>query len=107
MANNTPSLFEESQQGVRFRIKVRARARKQGIAGVVGSAVKVHVTAPALEGRANLAVIALLAKQLKVPKGSVKIAAGERSANKTIVVAGLTAIDARARIGIEGPLFEK
>ena len=107
MTDDSPSLFEDTQHGVRFRIKVRAKARKEGVAGVIGSAVKVHVTAPALEGRANLAVIALLAKQLKLPKGSVKITAGERSANKTIVVAGLTAIDVRARIGIEGPLFKK
>ena len=99
--------FEETPEGVRLRIKVRARARKEGIAGVVGSAVKVSVNAPAIEGRANRAVIALLAKQLKVPRGSVKIAAGERSAKKTVLVAGLTAEKLRNRLGLTGPLFER
>ena len=105
--NSDAELFEETAEGVRFRIKVRARARKEGVAGVVGSAVKVSVNAPAIEGRANRAVIALLAKQLKVPRGSVKIAAGERSTNKTVVVAGLTAERLRDGLGLTGPLFER
>ena len=80
---------EETPEGARFRIKVQAKARREEISGVIGGALRVKVNAPALEGRANRAVISLLAKGLQVSKGSIKITAGERSALKTVVVTGL------------------
>lgn len=94
---------EHTAQGVRFRVKVLTRAKRVAIAGVAGGVLKIRVNVPPVEGRANKAVIALLARELHVPNGSVKIAAGERVSNKTIVVAGLTASDLRARFGLAGP----
>jgi uncharacterized protein (TIGR00251 family) len=89
---------DEVEEGIRFRIKVQAKARREEIGGVIGAALRVRVNAPALEGRANKAVISLLAKGLQVSKGSIKITAGERSALKTVVVAGLRPAEALARL---------
>lgn len=96
------TLGVESRSGaVRFRVKVQARARREGIAGIHGGVLRLRVTAPALEGRANEAVVALLAEQLRVPKSSIKITAGERSPQKAIEVAGLDVATVLARLGLE------
>lgn len=83
--------LESLADRVRFRVKVQARAHRQGIAGVHDGALRVRVTAPPLEGRANRAVVELLAKCLHLPTSSIKIAAGERARLKVIEVAGLNA----------------
>src|SRR3990172_11963869 len=96
---------EERGGNVRFRVKVQARARREEIAGVHDGALRVRVTAPPLEGRANRAVVALLAERLRLPQSSVKIAGGERSPLKTIEVAGLdaAAVLERLRLGPARP----
>lgn len=86
------TLEVESRGGrARFRVKVQARARREEIAGVQGGALRVRVTAPPLEGRANQAVVELLAERLRVSRSSIKIAAGERAPLKLVEVAGLDA----------------
>jgi len=92
---------EDRCGGVRFRVKVQARARQEGIGGVHDGALRVRVRAPALEGRANAAVVELLAGCLRVPRSSIKIAAGERSPQKLIEVAGLGAAAVYERLRLE------
>jgi hypothetical protein len=82
---------EERAGSVRFRVKVQARARREEIVGVHDGALRVRVTAPPVAGRANQAVVELLAERLRLPRSSVKITGGERSPQKTIKVAGLGA----------------
>jgi uncharacterized protein (TIGR00251 family) len=95
---------------VRFRVKVQARARREEIVGEQGGLLRLRVTAPPIEGRANQAAVALLAEHLRVPKSSIKIAAGERAPIKLVEVAGLAAATiaerlrpAAARRGAGGP----
>jgi hypothetical protein len=83
---------------VRFRVKVQARARRQEVVGAQGGVLRLRVTAPPVEGRANLAVVALLAGHLRVPKSSIKIAAGERAPIKLVEVAGLDAATVLERL---------
>lgn len=90
--------LQESGGTVSFAIKVHPRARKNAIAGVLGDALKVSLTTPPVEGRANEACIEFFAKLLKVPRSSVTIASGQTSRNKVIRVAGLTAEHLRARL---------
>ena len=73
--------------GTRLRLRVHPKARKDAIMGVHAGALKVSVTAPPEKGKANDAVVRLLAKALDLPKGSVAIVAGEASQDKTVVVA--------------------
>ncbi len=91
--------LKESPAGTTFAVKVHPRARKNAITGEVGGALKVALTAPPVEGKANEACIEFLAKLLKVPRSSVTIAAGLASRNKVIRVAGLTAQQVRDRLG--------
>jgi len=66
---------------------------------MVGDALKVSLTAPPVEGRANEGCVDFFAKLLKVPRSSVTIASGQNSRNKVVRVAGLTAEQVRARLG--------
>jgi uncharacterized protein (TIGR00251 family) len=81
------------QQGdsVTFSVKVHPRARLERIAGVLGNALKLEITAPPVDGKANEACIRFFADLLKVPRSSVTIAAGNSSRNKVIRVVGISA----------------
>ena len=80
----------ETAKGVMFAIKVHPRARKNAITGVVGDALKLALTAPPVEGRANQAVIEFFADFFDIPRSSVTIASGETSRNKIVRIAGLS-----------------
>jgi uncharacterized protein (TIGR00251 family) len=88
--------IHKSDQGVSFAVKVHPRAKKNAIIGELGDALKVSLTTPPVEGRANEACIELLAKLLKVPRSSVTIAFGHSSRNKVIRVVGVTPEQVRA-----------
>ena len=62
--------------------------------GVVDGALKVRVTEPPTEGRANRAVVELLAEKFGVPKSQVEIVAGETSRRKLVKIWGVDAKDA-------------
>ena len=87
-------------QGATFAIKVHPRAKKDAITGEVGEAIKVSLTSPPVDGRANQACIDFFAKLLKVSRSSVTIAAGESSRNKVIRVSGLKSEEIRSRLGL-------
>ena len=89
----------ESAIGTTFTVKIHPRARKNAITGKVGDALKVSLTSPPIDGKANDACIDFFAKLLKVPRSSVTIAAGQTSRNKVIRVAGLNVDQVRERIG--------
>jgi uncharacterized protein (TIGR00251 family) len=90
--------IRDTPSGAIFQIKVQPRARKNAVTGELGDALKVALTAPPLEGRANEACIALLAEILKVSRSSITIAAGETSRNKLIRVSGLSAAEVEAKL---------
>jgi uncharacterized protein len=86
------------EQGATFAVKVHPRAKKDGITGEIGDALKLALTAPPIEGRANEACIEFFAKLLKMPRSSVSIAAGLNNRNKVIRVVGLSADEVRKRL---------
>lgn len=81
---------QDSSQGVTFAVKVHPRAKKNAITGELGDALKVSLTTPPVEGRANEACTEFFANLLKVPRSSVTIASGQASRNKVIRVAGVS-----------------
>jgi uncharacterized protein (TIGR00251 family) len=91
--------IHETPDGVSFAVKVHPRAKKNAIIGELGDTLKISLTTPPVEGRANQACIEFLAKLLKVPRSSVTIASGQTSRNKVVRVAGLTAQQVRDRLG--------
>jgi hypothetical protein len=75
---------------VTFAVRVQPRASKDEIAGEIAGALKIRLQAPALEGRANEALIEFLAELLKPPKGAVRILSGGRSHIKRLEIRGVT-----------------
>ena len=92
----------DTPQGASFTVRVQPRARRNAIVGEIGDALKIALTAPPVEGRANDACIGFLAEFLKVPRSSVTIAAGETSRNKVIRIARMSADEVRRRITHSG-----
>ncbi|MGB8061197.1 MAG: DUF167 domain-containing protein [Candidatus Sulfotelmatobacter sp.] len=90
--------IREDIDSVTFAVKIHPRAKKEGISGELGEALKLSLTAPPLEGRANQACIEFLAKLLKVPRSSVTIASGHTNRYKVIRVAGVTGEYVRDRL---------
>jgi len=69
-----------------FTVRVTPRASASAVAGERDGVLLVRVTAPALEGKANDAVVALLAKALGTPRGAVRLVRGGSSRTKRISV---------------------
>lgn len=80
----------ETAKGVTFAVKVHPRARKNAITGTVGEALKLALTAPPIEGRANQAVIEFFAELFQIPRSSVTIASGLNTRNKVVRLSGLS-----------------
>jgi uncharacterized protein (TIGR00251 family) len=75
---------------VSFAVRVQPRASKDEVVGEMNGAIKVRLRAPAVEGRANEALIEFLAELLKTPKAAVRILSGDRSRNKRVEIRGVT-----------------
>ena len=82
--------IQEKNGGVVVEVRVQPRASKDEIAGEMGGALKVRLRAPALEDRANQALIEYLAQLLKTPKSAVRILSGDRSRIKRVEISGIT-----------------
>jgi uncharacterized protein (TIGR00251 family) len=65
---------------------VQPGAKRSEIAGRHGERVKVRLAAPAVEGKANEALVAFLAEYYKVPRRNVRIVAGLKSRRKRVVI---------------------
>jgi len=81
---------QEREGAVTFLVRVQPRASKDEIAGEMGGALKVRLRAPAVEDRANEALVEFLAQLLKRPRSAVRILGGERSRTKRMEIHGVT-----------------
>jgi uncharacterized protein (TIGR00251 family) len=91
--------INETTAGVTFAVKVHPRAKKNAITGEVGDALKLSLTAPPIDGRANEACVEFFANLLEVPRSSVTIASGESGRRKVIRVAGMSPEAVLKRLG--------
>ena len=94
--------LHENAQGLTFAVRVQPRARRNAIAGEIGEALKISLTAPPLDGRANQACIDFLAELLNVPRSSITIISGQTSRNKVVRVRGVTSDFVRRKLASAG-----
>ncbi len=82
-----------------LELKTIPNAPRDEIAGWLGGALKVKVRAPAVEGRANDALLAFLAAKLGVPRRAVTLIRGDKSRHKAVRIDGidLAAVESRLR----------
>jgi uncharacterized protein (TIGR00251 family) len=72
-----------------FLVRVQPRASRDAVAGEVDGALKIRLTAPPVDDRANEALRRFLAAELKIAISAVRIAGGERSRTKRIEIRGV------------------
>lgn len=84
-----PSWYRRDADGsILLAVHAQPGARRTEIAGLHADALKIRVAAPALEDRANDALIEFLAERFDVPKRNVTLSSGQKSREKRFVVVG-------------------
>ena len=91
-----------AQPQATLSVRVQPRASRNEVAGLVGDTLKIRLTAPPVEGAANDACLAFLAKLLDLPPSRLAIIQGERSRNKVVRITGLTPNEVHARLSHKG-----
>ena len=87
-----PGNLLNGRKGAALALRVTPRARKNEIVGILSDGrIKVHLTTPPLEGRANAALLKFLSKILDVPVTNITIVAGVSGRDKLISVTGMDA----------------
>jgi uncharacterized protein (TIGR00251 family) len=89
-----------SPSGPLLRIKVQPRARANQIVGVLGNELKIKISAPPVDSKANEELIEFLAAQLELGKNSIQLVKGSTSTHKVISIRGLSADEVIARMAI-------
>lgn len=88
--------MKERNGAVEIRVRVAPRSSRDAVQGEYNGALKVRLTAPPVDDRANHALCRLLAERLKVPVSAVRIVAGEKNRTKRVSIAGVSRAQAAA-----------
>jgi len=84
---------------VRIAVHVTPRAGRDDVVGWRGGELSLKVTAPPEGGKANAAVCALLARELRVAKGAVRVVRGEAGRHKQVEIDGVGPDELRSAFG--------
>jgi uncharacterized protein (TIGR00251 family) len=90
--------IDERNGSIFLRVKAVPNASRTAIAGILGDALKVTVAQPPEGGKANAAIVELLATAFDVPERNVRVVAGHSHSRKTLEIAGLSLASVSARI---------
>jgi uncharacterized protein len=91
--------LHNGQRGAALTVRVTPRARRTEVAGVLeDGTLRIRVTAPPVEGRANSALVEFLAEVLGTRKSRVEIVAGEKGLDKIVTIAGMAAEDVQRKL---------
>lgn len=85
------SVIEAENDSCRVRLYVQPRASRISLCGIHDTFIKLRITAPPVDNKANTMIIAYLAKKLKVAKSQVSLVSGMQSRQKTMSIQGMGA----------------
>lgn len=83
-------------------VRLQPRAKRDAIVGERGGVLRIAVSAPPVDGRANDALCRLIAKQARIARSRVHIIRGERSREKVVRIDGMTGVQLRQALGLAG-----
>jgi uncharacterized protein (TIGR00251 family) len=86
-----------------FFVRVVPRSAREGVAGTSGGAVRIRLTAPPVENRANEALVRFLSKSLDIPRRRVELVTGDRGRHKVVRIEGMSRDEIFRRLGLEQP----
>ena len=95
-----PISIRDTPDGCILPVRVHPGAKRDAIAGGHDGALKISLTAPPTDGRANDALIAFLAERLRIPRARISLLAGASSRSKTLRIAGKSAAEIQAALSI-------
>ena len=90
-----PYIQGENNNSISLTVHVQPKSSKNRIAGLHGDAVKICITAPPVDGKANSALIVFLAKFFNIPKSAVTLKSGKQSRTKRFLLSGLSPAEAK------------
>ncbi len=97
-------MLTDTPDGCTLQLRVHPGARRNAITGIHDGALKLSLTTPPTDGRANDALIAFLAERLRLPRARLALVSGLTSRSKTIRITGLNAEEVRALLSPDLPV---
>jgi len=94
---------EAVEESATVSVHVLPRTSREEVAGIHGDAVRIRLTAPPLENRANEALVRFLATALGVSRSRVEVAAGRRGRRKVVRITGMPREEIFRRLGLQDP----
>ena len=91
--------LRDTPDGCTLPVRVHPGAKRNAIAGTHDGAIKISLTTPPTDGRANEALIAFLAVRLSVPRSRIALLSGQTSRSKVLRITGLNASEVESRLG--------
>jgi hypothetical protein len=92
------SFANDVADGCTVIVRVHPGARKNGVTGIHAGSVKIALTAPPVDGKANEALIAFFAETLRLPRSRISLIAGAASRTKTLRITGKSAAEVAAAL---------
>lgn len=93
-----PITISTHPEGALLAVRAQPGAKRNAVLGEQAGALKVAVTAPPEDGRANAALLEVLREWLEVKRSQLDLAAGATNRNKTFLIRGFTADELQARV---------
>jgi uncharacterized protein len=88
----------DTPDGCTLSVRIHPGARRNAVTGIHAEALKISLTTPPVDGRANEALIAFLAETLRLPKSRVTLITGQTSRTKLLRITGKSAADVLAAL---------
>ena len=95
--------LSDAPDGCILQVRAHPGAKRNAITGIHDGALKISLTTPPTDGRANDALIAFLAEQLRLPRARIALVSGQTSRSKVLRVTGLNAEEVRTLLSPDLP----
>ena len=95
-----PACLHPTPDGCTLAVRVHPGARRNAVTGTHADALKIALSTPPVDGRANEALIAFLADALRLPKSSIALVTGATSRSKLLRITGRTAAQVQSALGL-------
>lgn len=94
----SPITLRETVDGCILPVRVHPGARRNEISGVHDGSLKISLTTPPTDGRANEALVAFIAGRLRVPRSRITLLTGATSRTKTLLITAKSAAEVQAAL---------
>jgi uncharacterized protein len=96
--NGSDEFVRDVADGCTVTVRVQPGAKRNAVVGLHGDAVKIALSAPPVDGKANEALIAFVAERMSLPRARVSLVAGAASRSKVLRITGKSAADVKAAL---------